>query len=61
MLQQMKYSILKVPNMNDTINLMESIHEILAVFLISNTLKNVCNLMYMYMNIVGKYLLISID
>lgn len=59
MLQQMKYSILKVPNMNDTINLMESIHEILVVFLISNTLKNVCNLMYM--NIVGKYLLISID
>lgn len=58
MLQQMKYSILKVPNMNDTINLMESIHEILVVFLISNTLKNVCNLMYM--NIVGKYLLISI-
>lgn len=59
MLQQMKYSILKVPNMNDTINLMESIHEILVVLLISNTLKNVCNLMYM--NIVGKYLLISID
>lgn len=59
MLQQMKYSIPKVPNMNDTINLMESIHEILVVFLISNTLKNVCNLMYM--NIVGKYLLISID
>lgn len=58
MLQQMKYSILKVPNMNDTIHLMESIHEILVVFLISNTLKNVCNLMYM--NIVGKYLLISI-
>lgn len=58
MLQQMKYSILKVRNMNDTINLMESIHEILVVFLISNTLKNVCNLMYM--NIVGKYLLISI-
>lgn len=58
MLQQMKYSFLKVPNMNDTINLMESIHEILVVFLISNTLKNVCNLMYM--NIVGKYLLISI-
>lgn len=58
MLQQMKYSILKVPNMNDTINLMESIHEILVVLLISNTLKNVCNLMYM--NIVGKYLLISI-
>lgn len=56
---QMKYSIPKVPNMNDTINLMESIHEILVVFLISNTLKNVCNLMYM--NIVGKYLLISID
>lgn len=59
MLQQMKYSIPKVPNMNDTINLMESIHEILVVLLISNTLKNVCNLMYM--NIVGKYLLISID
>lgn len=59
MLQQMKYSILKVPNMNDTINLMESVHEILVVLLISNTLKNVCNLMYM--NIVGKYLLISID
>lgn len=59
MLQQMKYSILKVPNMNDTINLMESIHDILVVLLISNTLKNVCNLMYM--NIVGKYLLISID
>lgn len=58
MLQQMKYSILKVPNMNDTINLMESVHDIL-VLLISNTLKNVCNLMYM--NIVGKYLLISID
>lgn len=58
MLQQMKYSIPKVPNMNDTINLMESIHEILVVLLISNTLKNVCNLMYM--NIVGKYLLISI-
>lgn len=58
MLQQMKYSILKVPNMNDTINLMESVHEILVVLLISNTLKNVCNLMYM--NIVGKYLLISI-
>lgn len=57
MLQQMKYSILKVPNMNDTINLMESVHDIL-VLLISNTLKNVCNLMYM--NIVGKYLLISI-
>lgn len=56
---QMKYSILKVPNMNDTINLMESVHEILVVLLISNTLKNVCNLMYM--NIVGKYLLISID
>lgn len=34
---QMKYSIPKVPNMNDTINLI------------------------MYMNIVGKYLLISID
>lgn len=59
MLQQMKYSIPKVPNMNDTINLMESVHEILVVLLISNTLKNVCNLMYM--NIVGKYLLISID
>lgn len=59
MLQQMKYSILKVPNMNDTINLMESVHEIFVVLLISNTLKNVCNLMYM--NIVGKYLLISID
>lgn len=59
MLQQMKYSILKVPNMNDTINLMESVHEILVVLLISNMLKNVCNLMYM--NIVGKYLLISID
>lgn len=59
MLQQMKYSILKVPNVNDTINLMESVHEILVVLLISNTLKNVCNLMYM--NIVGKYLLISID
>lgn len=59
MLQQMKYSILKVPNMNDTINLMESVHEILVVLSISNTLKNVCNLMYM--NIVGKYLLISID
>lgn len=59
MLQQMKYSILKVPNMNETINLMESVHEILVVLLISNTLKNVCNLMYM--NIVGKYLLISID
>lgn len=59
MLQQMKYSILKVPNMNDTINLMESVHDILVVLLISNTLKNVCNLMYM--NIVGKYLLISID
>lgn len=58
MLQQMKYSIPKVPNMNDTINLMESVHEILVVLLISNTLKNVCNLMYM--NIVGKYLLISI-
>lgn len=58
MLQQMKYSIPKVPNMNDTINLMESVHDIL-VLLISNTLKNVCNLMYM--NIVGKYLLISID
>lgn len=58
MLQQMKYSILKVPNMNDTINLMESVHEILVVLLISNMLKNVCNLMYM--NIVGKYLLISI-
>lgn len=58
MLKQMKYSILKVPNMNDTINLMESVHEILVVLLISNTLKNVCNLMYM--NIVGKYLLISI-
>lgn len=57
MLQQMKYSIPKVPNMNDTINLMESVHDIL-VLLISNTLKNVCNLMYM--NIVGKYLLISI-
>lgn len=56
---QMKYSILKVPNMNDTINLMESVHDILVVLLISNTLKNVCNLMYM--NIVGKYLLISID
>lgn len=56
---QMKYSILKVPNMNDTINLMESVHVILVVLLISNTLKNVCNLMYM--NIVGKYLLISID
>lgn len=55
---QMKYSIPKVPNMNDTINLMESVHDIL-VLLISNTLKNVCNLMYM--NIVGKYLLISID
>lgn len=61
MLQQMKYSIPKVPNMNDTINLMESVHEILVVLLISNMLKNVCNLMYMYMNIVGKYLLISID
>lgn len=59
MLQQMKYSIPKVPNMNDTINLMESVHDILVVLLISNTLKNVCNLMYM--NIVGKYLLISID
>lgn len=59
MLQQMKYSILKVPNMNDTINLMESVHEILVVLLISNMLKNVCN--FMYMNIVGKYLLISID
>lgn len=59
MLQQMKYSIPKVPNMNDTINLMESVHEILVVLSISNTLKNVCNLMYM--NIVGKYLLISID
>lgn len=59
MLQQMKYSILKVPNMNDTINLMDSVHDILVVLLISNTLKNVCNLMYM--NIVGKYLLISID
>lgn len=58
MLQQMKYSIPKVPNMNDTINLMESVHDILVVLLISNTLKNVCNLMYM--NIVGKYLLISI-
>lgn len=59
MLQQMKYSIPKVPNMNDTINLMDSVHDILVVLLISNTLKNVCNLMYM--NIVGKYLLISID
>lgn len=59
MLQQMKYSIPKVPNMNDTINSMESVHEILVVLSISNTLKNVCNLMYM--NIVGKYLLISID
>lgn len=59
MLQQMKYSIPKVPNMNDTINLMESVHEILVVLLISNMLKNVCN--FMYMNIVGKYLLISID
>lgn len=58
MLQQMKYSIPKVPNMNDTINLMDSVHDILVVLLISNTLKNVCNLMYM--NIVGKYLLISI-
>lgn len=58
MLQQMKYSIPKVPNMNDTINLMESVHEILVVLLISNMLKNVCN--FMYMNIVGKYLLISI-
>lgn len=36
---QMKYSILKVPNVNDTINLMESVHEILVVLLISNTLK----------------------
>lgn len=54
----MKYLIFKVLNMNDIINLMEFIYEIFVVFLIFNTLKNVCN--FMYMNIVGKYFLILI-
>lgn len=57
----MKYLIFKVLNMNDIINLMEFVYEIFVVLLIFNTLKNVCNFMYMYMNIVGKYFLILID
>lgn len=54
----MKYLIFKVLNMNDIINLMEFVYDIF-VLLIFNTLKNVCN--FMYMNIVGKYFLILID